>query len=369
MNILLIEPYFSGSHKSWALGYKKHSAHEVNILSLPGRNWKWRMRGGAITLAREFLENKLKPDLILATDMLDLSNFLSLTRKETGKTKTAVYFHENQFSYPESSKNKDVTTKNNKYYGFINLSTALSADKALFNSKFHLNNFLAETEKFLKTSPDFNELDLVGEIKNKSEVLHLGLDLSSFDHHYTETINPKPTILWNHRWEYDKNPEEFFNALIELSERKIEFNLIVLGEQLKSPPAAFIRAKELLVDKIIHWGFAEEFSDYAKLLWQADILPVTSNQEFFGASVAEAIYCNTIPILPNRLSYPELVPDKLKNKLFYNNKNELVDMLIKTINDLSSAEQITTELQEHISQFDWSKMVKKYDKSLLNQVG
>ncbi|MDP6244974.1 MAG: DUF3524 domain-containing protein, partial [Myxococcota bacterium] len=32
MNILLIEPYFTGSHKSWAKGLKNHSNHKIDLL-------------------------------------------------------------------------------------------------------------------------------------------------------------------------------------------------------------------------------------------------------------------------------------------------------------------------------------------------
>ena len=96
MNILLLEPYCTGSHRSWAEGYKKYSKHNITILSLPGRFWKWRMHGGAVTLAKEFLKLQKYFDLILATDMLDLTTFLSLTRKQTSDIPTAVYFHENQ---------------------------------------------------------------------------------------------------------------------------------------------------------------------------------------------------------------------------------------------------------------------------------
>ncbi|MCB0587349.1 MAG: DUF3524 domain-containing protein, partial [Phaeodactylibacter sp.] len=53
MNILLIEPFLSGSHQKWAEGYRAHSRHNVRILSLKGRHWKWRMHGGAATLAEQ----------------------------------------------------------------------------------------------------------------------------------------------------------------------------------------------------------------------------------------------------------------------------------------------------------------------------
>ena len=54
MKILLIEPYYSGSHKQWADGFKNHSRNEIKILSLKGQFWKWRMHGGAVTIASKF---------------------------------------------------------------------------------------------------------------------------------------------------------------------------------------------------------------------------------------------------------------------------------------------------------------------------
>ena len=68
MKIVLIEPYFSGSHESWASGLKLYSKHKIEIISLPGKFWKWRMMGGAITLANKFMEIGYSPDLVLTTD-------------------------------------------------------------------------------------------------------------------------------------------------------------------------------------------------------------------------------------------------------------------------------------------------------------
>jgi len=98
--ILLIEPFFGGSHRSWAENYQQLSKHSVELLTLEAKNWKWRMRGGSITLAKKYNEGKFSPDLILATDMLDVTSFLALTRSNTAKIPLALYFHENQFSYP-----------------------------------------------------------------------------------------------------------------------------------------------------------------------------------------------------------------------------------------------------------------------------
>ena len=82
LKILLIEPYYTGSHKKWANDYRRLSNHNVKILSLKGQFWKWRMHGGAVTLADKFNKINWKPNLIIATDMLDFTTFLSLTLPE-----------------------------------------------------------------------------------------------------------------------------------------------------------------------------------------------------------------------------------------------------------------------------------------------
>ncbi|RIK20256.1 MAG: DUF3524 domain-containing protein, partial [Anaerolineae bacterium] len=102
MQILLLSPYHGGSHRAWAEGYQANSAHKLSLLTLPAHFWKWRMHGGAVTLARFWLDtlSEKLPDLILATDLLDLTTFLALTRHKTADVPVALYMHENQLTYP-----------------------------------------------------------------------------------------------------------------------------------------------------------------------------------------------------------------------------------------------------------------------------
>ena len=141
MKILLVEPYFSGSHKSWAEGYQSFSNHNIRIISLPGKFWKWRMHGGAISLAKQFMEMDFNPDLILATDMLDLTTFLSLTKSRTAQIPNALYFHENQLSYPWSPLDKDLVLKRDLHYHYINYTSSLVSDYNYFNSELAANAY------------------------------------------------------------------------------------------------------------------------------------------------------------------------------------------------------------------------------------
>ncbi len=361
MKILLLEPFFSGSHQQWAEGLQQHSSHEIKILSLSGRHWKWRMYGGAVALASQFNELKDRPDLILATDMLDLTTFLALTKNETAHIPTTIYFHENQITYPWSPDDADVALKRNNQYGFINYTSALAVDHIFFNSHFHKNSFLESLPFFLGQFPDHKGLDNIEKIKGKSQVLPLGLDLKRFDKYKSSEKNAAPTLLWNHRWEYDKNPDVFFDALFKLKKDGYDFNLIVLGESYKKSPPIFEQTKKHLSEHIIHFGYADTFEKYATLLWQADILPVTSRQDFFGGSVVEAIYCNCFPILPNRLAYPEHLTAKNHVENYYEKEEDFYKVLKTVILNKSKIQNFNGH--EIVKKYNWQCLIKKYDQA------
>jgi len=363
MNIVILEPYFTGSHASWANEYKTYSRHQVTIVSLNGQYWKWRMHGGAVTLAGKFLSGTVHADVLLATDMLDLTTFLALTRQVSASTKTALYFHENQLTYPWSPNDRDIMKQRDMHYGFINYSSALAADAVLFNSHYHLNSFLRKLPRFLKSFPDNNELMTVEQIRQKSSVLHLGMDLKKFDspgaQQKKRSGNDPPLILWNHRWEYDKNPEEFFALLYRLDREGYDFEVAVLGECFAQKPEIFLDAREKLKDKIVHFGYVDNFDDYAAWLWKADILPVTSLQDFFGGSVIQALYCNCYPLFPERLSYPEHIPDAFHSLFFYSDFDDLASRLQDLLENIHGVRQ--ENIQRFVTKYDWQTMAPLYD--------
>lgn len=363
MKILLIEPFYEGSHAHWAKGYWRNSRHEIQLLTLPGRYWKWRMHGAAVTLAEQFMESDFEPDLVLATDMLDVATFQALTRKRLYNTRFAVYFHENQITYPWSPTDDDVKLKRNNQYGFLNYTSALCSDVVFFNSTFHQQSFLRALPEFLEQFPDFNNLHTIETITQKSSVLNLGLDLKRFNG--IEVKKPKEAVLlWNHRWEYDKNPDEFFKVLLRIKSEGISFKVIVIGKSYPRVPPIFAEAKETLTAEILHWGFVESFEEYAQLLHLADILPVTSQQDFFGGSVVEAIYCNCHPILPYRLAYPEHIPSALHDVHLYHDIKGIYPKLKAAIQDIATIRANRT-YSGFVQKYDWKVLTEVYDRAMV----
>ena len=360
LNILYIEPFYAGSHKKWIDNYKKYSQHHIKILSLPGKKWKWRMHGGAITLAKKYNQLNKKFDLIVCSDMLNLPVFRSLCNDNLYSTKIVMYFHENQLSYPWSPLDKDLILKRDLHYHYINYTSSLVSEYNYFNSQYHLESYIRGLKKYLKKMPDLRNQDTIEAIYNKSSSLSIGCNLKK----YKTTESKKPIILWNHRWEYDKNPELFFDTLFKLKNKKIDFKLIVLGEKYQEYPKIFDIAKEKLKNEILHFGYCNSHKEYIKWIKMTNILPVTSNQDFFGISIVEAVGYGNYPILPKRLSYPEIFKYKNNMELFYSEDEELLNMLIKTINNINKLDKKIDSLSNYIyKKYNWETISKEYDKT------
>lgn len=354
MRILILEPYYGGSHARFVNGFRRHTRHTTEAYTLPARFWKWRMHGAAVTFARRVCEASPQPDAIFASDMLDLTTFQALTRETLGAVPAVLYMHENQLTYPPPP-----GAKRDLHYGWINYASMLAADKVLFNSRFHLDEFFDELPRLLKHFPDFNNLATIDALRAKSQVLHLGADLARHDQHRAEKTAGPPIILWNQRWEYDKAPAAFFEALYQLVEERLNFRVILAGENFRNVPEEFEEARERLGERIIHYGWEEDRARYSRLLWQADIVVSTAIHEFFGLATVEAIYCGCYPILPHRLAYPELLPAEAHEQHLYADAAGFLERLRWAITHHDELRRHS--LRHHVARFDWHSMIDKYD--------
>ncbi len=314
------------------------------------------MRGAAWSLAQTYIEEAVNADAILASDLLDIAAFQALTRKQTWQTPFIVYFHENQLAYPTAPGKKRPTQ-----LALTNISSALCADRVVFNSEFHRESFLAALPTFLKAFPDEHELWTVDTIVKKSTVYPVGLALEHVSTHKASRSGPL-RILWNHRWSYDKQPQVFAKTLLQLAENGHQFRIIVTGEKEINPPPAFVKLRNELTDFIEHFGYVASREDYFRLLQQADVVVSTAIQEFFGISVCEAIYSGCYPLLPRRLNYPSLIPKEHHDTHLYHKPHELLNRLATLCQSPQLARQYKYReaLRSHIAQYDWVIVAPQY---------
>ena len=394
LRILLVSPYHGGSHASWAEGLQRHSHHDVDALTLPDRFWKWRMHGGAATLARRFLADQATPppDLIVATDMLDLTTFLALTRRRTAGQPAILYMHENQLTYPLPD---DPTTgpmrrqagERDHHYAFINFASMLAADHVAFNSTYHREVWFDALPRFLRHFPEHNELATVDGLLAKCSVLPVGIECAdgiggangiggadgpgrsggqagAARPQRRDPATP-PLLLWNQRWEYDKNPEQLVAALREVAERGADFRLAICGQAFSQSPPAFDGIEELFGERLVHVGFAEP-PRYRELLLEADVTVSTAAHEFFGVAVLEAMAHGAFAVLPRRLAYPEILEGPAldaatRARVLYDTHDELVEHLLWALENRQESARIGAALARNAARYRWSRVIGAYD--------
>lgn len=310
-HILLLEPYYGGSHKAFLTGLQHYVDCRFTLVVLPARKWKMRMQLAAPWFAEQIISLIAKGDrfdAILTSTFIDVAVLRSLLACRGIRLPLDVYFHENQFSYPGQ-----VPDPGAFQFSSINFTSALCADRIAFNSKYNLESFLAGIRGYLKKATDMELRYLEGRIREKSVVLYPGLDFRLIDAAAVPEKSNKniPVVVWNHRWEHDKNPETFFHALFELA-GNYDFRIIVLGQQFRYQPEIFSLAKQKLADRLVHFGFADNEKEYADLLRRGDIIVSTARHEFFGMAVLEGVRAGCRPLVPDRLSYKELFAGKYR---------------------------------------------------------
>ena len=357
MNILLVEPYYGGSHQAWADGYAASSAHDVRLITHPARFWKWRMHGGFLTLAHEVgavVDSGWKPDVILASSMMDVAAFAGAVRGTAPGIPIATYFHESQFTYPLSPADKVDFT-----YQMKNWASAAVSDLVVFNSAFHRDIFAEEAQSFLNAFPDEKQNLMVSDVLDAAVVLPVGVDLTNLTGPRVQRDGP-PLILWNHRWEHDKGPDVLLAIASGLVDSGIDFEIAMCGEVFVSVPSEFADVTSLLGERLVHEGFADRLT-YQELMLSARVVLSTARQEFFGIGTVEAIAAGAHPVLPNRLVYPERVDvvgaDPATS--LYDSPAGAVDLIVGQLADESES-----SLRRAALQYDWKEVAPRYDRVL-----
>ncbi len=366
MKILALEPYYGGSHKAFLDGWIKRSRHEWDLLTLPANKWKWRMRAAAIEFAyavNQRLSQGQSWDVIFCSDMLNLAEFLGLAGPKLKKIPSIVYFHENQLTYPSR-----FEQERDNHFAMTNMTTALAATRVWFNSSFHRDDFLAALKAFLKRMPDHRPLDAIDGLRKKSKVYPQGIKSFTVRRQRSAGLLH---ILWAARWEHDKNPEDFFEALKNVKESNTDFRLSVIGEQFKDAPEVFTWARDFFADHIDRWGYQDSHAGYENALGEADIIVSTAHHEFFGISVVEAIAAGAYPVLPKRLSYPEIISGietATENEFFYDGSVRGLAEKIISLAKITRQDNLWGPDRMRgvrgVERFTWEKLLPVLDRAL-----
>ncbi len=304
---IFLEPFYGGSHRHLVDGLAERLPCEVELWTLPARKWKWRMRGAALHFAERWTRERPRARGIFTSSLLDGAALRGLLPPESRGLPIVIYFHENQLRYPVQ-----VEDKRDYHYGWTNIQSALAADRVLWNSAYNRDSFMAELPGFLRRMPDAVPEQVEVQIRERSELLPVPLDVRLLIEAGTarEPRQGPCRILWNHRWEHDKGPEPLFESLFRLAEEGLDFELAMLGQRFQREPEIFEEGRRVLGSRVKRWGYLESRGEYVAELRCADVAVSTALHEFQGLSVLEAAACGAAPLLPDDLVYPEIWPDE-----------------------------------------------------------
>ena len=218
----------------------------------------------------------------------------------------------------------------------------------VFNSQTHQHAFLNAIPEFLNRGKDFTPKDIDEKIRKKSCVCYPGISLSAQDVVLKKRTAP-PLIIWNHRWGFDKNHHLFFKAVETVRNLGHDFRLALLGDDYGLVPDAFSRAKETFKDEIVQFGFVPSRKEYINWLAQGSIVVSTAGQENYGMSVIEAMIMGCLPLLPDRLSYPEILPEDYHASFLYKNAYDLEEKLACMLRDITGYDQERCNLSKDMT--------------------
>ena len=355
VRIFLASSYHSGSHRAWAEGYAANSEHEVHLATMPGAFWQWRLTGSFVSLAvaiEEMAGRHGRPDAILATSLVDVAGLRGMVSRRFGRVPTALYMHENQITYPAISRSR--TERN---YGLINWTSLIAADAVAFNSEFHREALMKALPPFLNEFPDERQHGHLEAVESKSIVLPVGCAIGEIP------IGPKddpPLVLWNHRWDPDKDPASSIAVMTQLAETGIDFRIAFTGERFVKQRREYDESIAALGHRVVVDDHLER-SEYLEVLGRSTIVMSTALQEFFGVSVVEAMAAGALPILPRRLVYPERIPSELADQTLYGSRDEAVELLASALESTAQTRALGAALRAEVDRYDWSVVAPAYD--------
>jgi glycosyltransferase involved in cell wall biosynthesis len=367
VKILLLSAYAAQSHRYWQKGLQEMFPDwQWCELNLPPRYFSWRVRGNPLYWSiaeRDVLTRDY--NVLLATSMVDLATLRGLV-PSLAALPSALYFHENQFDYPQGNQQHSLLEAQ-----MVSLYSALAADRLLFNSAYNRDSFLDGCDALLQRLPDRVPDGVVASLREKCAVLPVPLrqsDCATVEGLWPgEEVegNERPLrILWSGRFEHDKGGEGLLQLLRQLEQRELNYELAVTGQQFRNSPAAFATIAQEFEARLVQFGYVESAADFRELQRGADVILSTALHEFQGLAVLQAVAAGCVPVVPDRLAYREIYAEQYRYQSCPDDPMKEVAAAVTLIAGLDQARRRDALKVPSVARFSIGALAPQYQREL-----
>ncbi|MDD2498333.1 MAG: glycosyltransferase [Desulfitobacteriaceae bacterium] len=206
------------------------------------------------------------------------------------------------------------------------------------------NKIYAPSQLLAKAVPDL--------FRGKISVYPWGLDDTGIG---LNVSSKNIDVVFPHRLNADKGIEDFIKIVSQMNE--LEF--VVTSPQKETVIKHNKYYKELIRYKNVRFILGQSGEQHIKTLASAKIVLSCARQENFGYGIMKAVLNGCIPVLPNRLCYPEF----FENMFLYGDLDEAVDKIRLFVKSPNEVKKLLVSSRKQISGFSFSGILEDFFKN------
>ena len=178
-----------------------------------------------------------------------------------------------------------------------------------------------------------------------------------------EVTGLPPLVVWNQRWDEDRRPERLLRILGHLADEGVPFRVALAGPGGGRVGSEVGAGGGCGRDGVVGVGWCGPDADRA-LLRRAEVVASVTRHEYFGVGVVEAVAAGAVPLLPARLSYPEVLPVEAHTRCLYAARPaERLRSLLVGIEEIRS-DPAVAGVRAAMSRWGWPEVAPRYDDRL-----
>jgi hypothetical protein len=132
----------------------------------------------------------------------------------------------------------------------------------------------------------------------------------------------------------------------------------------------FEESRSWLATHIGEWGTVADDADYRRVLCGSHVVLSTALHEFQGLAVQEAVACGCLPLVPDRLAYPEFFPVEYRYASHPLDADREAEELGRHLLRLAEQQNKGALPQPPaVTRLDWSVLAARYDEVILETAG